>query len=48
MYRLEISGVYRGHFNTAAEAMAVVEQWARPFRDPWVITDGFGAVYARG
>ncbi|MFN5633353.1 MAG: hypothetical protein ACK49D_01645 [Flavobacteriia bacterium] len=48
MYKLTIAGVYKGHFKTPAEAMAEVDKWARPFKKNWVITDGFGKVYAQG
>jgi hypothetical protein len=48
MYKLEVNGGYRGSFKTAAEAMAAVEKWARPFRYRWKITDPFNRLYAQG
>jgi hypothetical protein len=48
MYKLEIKGVFRGHFKTPTEAMEAVEKWARPFNHSWKIIDGFNKVYAQG
>ncbi len=48
MYRLEINGAYRGHFDSPGEAMAEVDKWARPYGYKWKVTDGFGRVYAEG
>ena len=48
MYRLEIKGSFIGIYKTPAEAMAVVDKLARPFRYNWVILDQFGRIYARG
>jgi hypothetical protein len=48
MCRLEINGSYRGSFKTPAEALAKVDQWARPFRSKWKILDPYGKTYAQG
>jgi hypothetical protein len=48
MYKVYISGTFRGHANSPAEAMAIVEKWARPFRKSWVIKDQFNKVFAQG
>jgi hypothetical protein len=48
MYTLEINGTFKGLFKTPQEALVVVEKWARPFNDHWVIKDPYGKVYAQG
>ena len=48
MYKLEINGGFRGNFKTPAEAMAMVDKHARPFKCRWKITDAFNEIYAQG
>jgi hypothetical protein len=48
MYTVEIRGAFSGLFQTAGEAMAYVDKWARPFGYSWRVLDGFGRVYAQG
>jgi hypothetical protein len=48
MYRLEIAGALQGNYMTAAEAMAQVEKWARPFGHRWIIHSPNGEVFAQG
>lgn len=48
MFKLYIQTVFTGHFKSGAEAMAVVDEPARPFRHSWKILDPFGHVYAEG
>jgi hypothetical protein len=48
MYKLNIKGVFRGHFKTPEEAMKAVEKWARPFKSPWEIIQPNGKTFAKG
>jgi hypothetical protein len=48
MFSVYIRGTSTGHFNTASEAMAHVEKYARPFNASWEIKDKFSKTCARG
>ena len=48
MYKVEINGSFSGNFSTAHEALAHVEERARPYGHRWVIYDPYGKTYAQG
>ena len=47
MYKLSINGDYRGHYDSMQDALAKVEEWARPFGLRWTIEDGYGNIVAQ-
>lgn len=48
MFKVEISGVFRGNFSSSMEAMAYIEKHARPYSANWKILDQYGKVFAQG
>ncbi len=48
MYSVFINGGYNGQFDNVAEAMAVVDKYARPYRASWKILDSYNRIYAQG
>ena len=47
VFHVHINGTFSGTFQSLAEAMAHVEQWARPHNNAWKILDGHNQIVAQ-